>query len=71
MGPNSGNTPNGDSGEESGDTSFDIWSDEGARRFNEMLDEGSAYLATGVRLTQDPEGDLDDEQFDCFDPDLM
>ncbi len=71
MGPNSDNTPDGDSGEESGDTSFDFWSDEGARRFNEILDEGSAYLSTGVCLSQDPEGDLDDEQCDYLDPDLI
>jgi len=70
MGPNSDNTPDGDAGGESGDTSFDFWSDEGARRFNEMLDEGSAYLSTGVQLSEDPEADLD-EQCDYFDPDLM
>jgi hypothetical protein len=71
VGPNSDNTPDEDAGEETGDTSFDFWSDEGARRFNEMLDEGSAYLSTGVRLSRDPEGDLDDEQYDYLDPDLI
>jgi hypothetical protein len=68
--PNSDNTPNEDAGEETGDTSFDFWSDEGARRFNDILDEGNAYLSTGVRLSKDPEGDLDDEQCDYIDPDL-
>lgn len=71
MGPNSDNTPDEDAEEETGDTSFDIWSDEGARRFNEILDEGSAYLSTGVRLSEDPEADLDDEQCDFIDPDLV
>ena len=67
MEPNSDNTPNEDAGEETGDTSFDFWSDEGARRFNDILDEGNAYLSTGVRLSKDPEGDLDDEQCDYID----
>jgi hypothetical protein len=71
VGPNSDNTPDEDAEEETGDTSFDFWSDEGARRFNEILDEGSAYLSTGVRLSKDPEADLDDEQCDYIDPDLV
>jgi phosphosulfolactate synthase (CoM biosynthesis protein A) len=71
MRPNSDNTPNEEAGEESGDTSFDFWSDEGARLFNEILDEGSAYLSTGARLSRDPEGDPDDEQCEDFDPDLI
>jgi len=71
MGPNSDYTADEDGGEETDDTSFDFWSDEGARRFNEILDEGSAYLSTGVHLSRDPEGDLDDEQRDYIDPDLI
>ena len=31
-----------DATEKGGEQSFDFWSDDGARRFNEMLDEGSA-----------------------------
>jgi hypothetical protein len=64
------NTPDEDAGEETGDTSFDFWSDEGARRFKEILDEESAYLSTGVCLSQDPEADPDDEQREYRDPEL-
>lgn len=64
------NTPSKKGREESDGPAFDFWSDEGARRFNEILDEGSAYLSTGVLLPGDPEGDLDDDQFDYIDPDL-
>jgi hypothetical protein len=71
METNSDNTSDEDAREESDDISFDFWSDEGAARFNEMLDEGSAYLWTGVQLLGDPEEDLYGEQYDYFDPDLM
>jgi hypothetical protein len=64
------NAPEEETREEEEPTS-DFWSDEGARRFNEILDEGSAYLSTGVRLSKDPEADLDDEQCDYIDPDLV
>lgn len=70
MEPKSDNTPDDDTGEETGDTSFDFWSDEGARIIDEMLDEGRAYLSTGVQLSGDPEADLDDEQCDYLDPEL-
>ena len=59
-----------DAPEQGGEQEFDFWSDEGAKRYNEILDEGSAYLATGVRLTKDPEADLDDEQSEYLDPEL-
>lgn len=70
MGPNSDSMPDEDAREETGDTLFDFWSDEGARRINEMLDEGSAYLSTGVQLSGDPETDPDHEQRDYVDPEL-
>jgi hypothetical protein len=31
--------------EEDCEPAFDIWSEDGARRYNEMIEEGSAYLA--------------------------
>jgi hypothetical protein len=68
MGIDSNNTPEDE--EEGGEQEFDLWSDEGARRFNEILDEGSAYRSTGVRLSKDPEADPDDEQRDYRDPEL-
>ncbi len=70
MGANSDNTPNEDARKESDDTLFDFWSDEGARRFNEMLDEGSAYLSTGVHLSGDFEADPEDEPCEYRDPEL-
>ena len=70
MNTSNDNTPDEEEREERGDPAFDFWSDEGAKRYNEILDEGSAYLSTGVRLTKDPEADLDDEQSEYLDPDL-
>ena len=64
------NIENEDAPEQGGEQEFDIWSDEGAKRYNEILDEGSAYLSTGVRLSKDPEADLDDEPCEYLDPDL-
>ena len=70
MGTNSDNTPDEEAREESGDLAFDFWSDEGARRYNEMLDEGSAYLSKGVHLSEDFEADLEDESYEYRDPEL-
>ena len=52
--------------EEGGEQEFDFWSDEGARRFNEMLDEGSAYALGGVALSED----FEDEPCEYLDPEL-
>ena len=70
MGTNSDNTPDEDAREESSCQAFDFWSDEGASRYNEMLDEGSAYLSTGVRFSGYPEAVPDHEQSDYRDPEL-
>lgn len=70
MGIDNDNKQDEEAREERDDPDFNFWSDEGARRFNDALDEGSAYLSTGVRLSQDPEGDLDDEPREYRDPDL-
>jgi hypothetical protein len=59
-----------DAPDEGGDREFDFWSDDGARRFNEILDEGSAYLSTGIRLSKDPEADLDDEPREYLHPEF-
>ena len=59
-----------DAPEQGGEQEFDFWSDAGAKRYNEILDEGSAYLSTGVRLSKDPEADLDDKPCEYLDPDL-
>lgn len=70
MESNSDYMPEEEHEEESGETSFDFWSDEGAWRFNEILDEGSAYLSTGITLSVDTEADPGDEQRDYLDPEL-
>ena len=59
-----------DAPEQVGEQEFDFWSDEGAKRYNEILDKGSAYLSTGVCLSKDPEADLDDEPCKYLDPEL-
>ena len=52
------------------DLTSDLWSDEGAKRFNEALDEGSAYLSAGVRLSEDFEAYCDEEQDEYLNPEL-
>lgn len=64
------NTPDEEGIEERDDTAFDFWSDEGARRFNEALDEGSAYARTQGHLTDDPESYLEEEEREYRDPEL-
>jgi hypothetical protein len=65
------NNPTDDEATAGGERKFDFWSDEGARRFNEMLDEGSAYAATGVDLAGDfEETYLEDEDTEYLDPEL-
>lgn len=69
MGMNSEETPGGSEHEEKDDPSFDLWSDEGAKRYNEMLDEVSAYISVVGHSTRDYEMDLDDEPSEYWDPD--
>jgi hypothetical protein len=56
--------------EEGGEQAFDFWSDEGARRFNEMLDEGIAYALANPRLSEDFEEYFEDEPCEYLDPEL-
>lgn len=56
--------------EEGGEQEFDFWSDEGARRFNEAIDEGSAYAAICGHQPEDfEEVDLEDGT-EYVDPEL-
>jgi hypothetical protein len=55
--------------EEDSEPAFDFWSDEGARRFNEIIEEGSAYLAANLKSIQDYEEDIDVEECEYHDPD--
>ena len=60
-----------DEATEGGEQELDFWSDEGARRFNEALDEGSAYAATCGHLAEDfEEAYLEDEETEYVDPEL-
>jgi len=70
VGTNSDNTPDEEAREERGDPAFDFWSDEGARRFNDALDEGSAYISAGAHLSEDFEAYRDEEQCEYLDPEL-
>jgi hypothetical protein len=48
----------------------DSWSDEGARRFNEALDEGNAYVQAGGHLPNDLEMQFEEEEREYRDPEL-
>jgi hypothetical protein len=64
------NSPDEEGREEGDDPAFDFWSDEGAKRFNEILDEGDAYTSAGVRLSEGFEAYSDGEQCEYVDPEL-
>ena len=48
----------------------DFWSEEGARRFNEALDEGGAYARAHGPASRDPEDCLEDQECKYRDPEL-
>jgi len=60
-----------DEQEEREDPSFDLWSDEGAKRYNDMLDEVSAYISVVGQPSRDYEMDLNDEPSEYRDPELI
>ena len=62
------NTPDEEGREKRGGRVFDFWSEEGARRFNEILDEGSAYASAGFHLSGDFEAFRDEQRCECLDP---
>jgi len=64
------NTPDEEAREESSHRLIDFWSDEGARRYNEALDEGSAYAQAGGHLPNDPESYFEEEEREYRDPEL-
>ncbi len=55
------NTTDEEAGEENCNPAPEFWSDEGARRYNEALEEGSAYVSSGVRLSENIKKYLEDE----------
>jgi hypothetical protein len=69
MGMDNDNAPEGE-GQEEDELAFDFWSDEGARRFNEALDEGREYAKAHSLLSDDPEMYFEDEDREYQDPEL-
>jgi hypothetical protein len=65
----SDNAPEEEGGEEE-ELAFDFWSDDGARRFNEALDEGSAYVRASGHHSNDLEDCLEEEEREYNDPEL-
>ena len=70
MKTNCDSAPDEETREESVEPAFDFWSDEGARRFNEMADEGRAYTPADAHPSEDFEAYLEDEQCEYLDPEL-
>jgi hypothetical protein len=48
----------------------DFWSDEGAARFNEALDEGSAYARAHGPVSRDSEEEFCEKECEYHDPEL-
>jgi hypothetical protein len=63
------NSPSNEPREEE-EAASDFWSDEGAQRFNEALDEGAAYARANGPTFGDPEDCLDDRECEYRDPEL-
>jgi len=63
------NSPSNEPREEE-EAAPDFWSDEGAQRFNEALDEGAAYARANGPSFKDPEDCLDDREREYRDPEL-
>ena len=70
MGTNRHETPGEDAQEKRHRPAFDAWSDEGARLFNEILDEGSAYISAVGYPSEDLEMRLDDALSEYLDPEM-
>lgn len=70
MGTNRDNTNNEETKEENDNPAFEFWSDEGARIYNEVLDEGSTYTSTNGRHSEDFEECRDVEDCGYLDPEL-
>ena len=59
-----------DAGEEDCEQTFDLWSDDGARLFNAMTDEGSAYVAANPLLAERFGKHADGDECEYLHPDL-
>lgn len=58
-----------DASEEDCEQALDLWSDEGARVFNAMTDEGSAYVAANPHLAGRFGEDSDGDECEYLSPD--
>ena len=70
MGTDNDNLADDNETEEDCEQAFDFWSDEGARRFNEIIEEGSDYLPANPHLAERLGEDFDGEECDYLDSDL-
>lgn len=70
MGSENNNIADQDEAGEGVEQALDFWSDEGARRFNEAIEEGSTYAWANPHRVQDFEEPLDDKDRYYVDPDL-
>lgn len=70
MEPNDDNILEEETEEEVSEQVFDLWSEEGARVFNERLDEGSAYVSADVRVSQDCEEYVEYQTCEYDDPEF-
>ena len=70
MGIDEDNRTDDEATEKGDEPVFDFWSDEGARLFNEALDEGSAYMLERPGSCDDFEEHLYDEQCEYVNPGL-
>lgn len=71
METNSNEMPEGDEREEEGDATFDPWSDEGARLFNAIADEGRDYISANTLTAYDFEEPPDAQPSEYWDPELV
>jgi hypothetical protein len=67
---NNDSTNNEEAREGSGSPVFDFWSDEGARIYNEILDEGSTYTSANVLPSDDCDDYPNDEVCEYRDPEM-
>lgn len=62
--------PGEDAGEEMSDPAFDPGSDQGVRLYNEILDEGSAYISAVGHPSEDLAMCQEDEPAEYRDPEM-
>ena len=56
--------------EEDCEPAIDIWTDDGARRYNEIIEQGDAYFMANPNSIKDYEEEIDIEECEYRDPEL-